>query len=238
MFFRHVHCTSTRPLALQTVYLYWVCPDMHAFEWFQELLQNLETQMCDRGEPSFIHHHIYLTRGWDNDQVMFLCLGQLANNVLVSLWDNDQVMFLRLSGQLASNVLVSFLYREPVVQWLARPTPMREVRGWSPVRDKDFRVRMRRPNYLGLVTLTSFGWCDKPRSIVCTHSEHQTRTIKILQSVCKSQDCGNIQKPACTKVLKRENGMMHQWQHWPVSSQDVTPSENRPEHWPSAMSIR
>jgi hypothetical protein len=25
-------------------------------------------------------------------------------------------------------------------------------------------------------------------------------------SVVKSQDCGNIQKPACTKVLKRENG--------------------------------
>jgi hypothetical protein len=33
-------------------------------------------------------------------------------------------------------------------------------------------------------------------------------------------------------------GMMRQWQHWPVSSQDVTPSENRPEHLPSAMSIR
>jgi hypothetical protein len=40
---------------------------------------------------------------------------------------------------------------------VARPTPMRKVRGSRPVRDKDFRVRMRRPNYLGLVTLTSFG---------------------------------------------------------------------------------
>jgi hypothetical protein len=40
---------------------------------------------------------------------------------------------------------------------VARPSPMREVRGSSPIRDKDFRVHMRRPNYLGLVTLTSFG---------------------------------------------------------------------------------
>jgi hypothetical protein len=63
---------------------------------------------------------------------------------------------------------------------------MREVRGSSPVRDKEFRVRMRRPNYLGLVTLTSFGWDDKPRSSVCTHSEHQARTIKILQALCVS----------------------------------------------------
>jgi hypothetical protein len=27
-----------------------------------------------------------------------------------------------------------------------------------------------------------------------------------------AQDCGNIQKPACTKV-QRGNGMMRQWQH-------------------------
>jgi hypothetical protein len=58
-------------------------------------------------------------------------------------------------------------------------------------------------------------------------------------SVRKSQDCGNIQKPACTKVRK--------WGKWkdaprgstrPVSSQDVTSSENRPEHRPSAVSFR
>jgi hypothetical protein len=35
---------------------------------------------------------------------------------------------------------------------VARLSPMQEVRGLSPVRDKDFRVRMRHPNYLGLVT--------------------------------------------------------------------------------------
>jgi hypothetical protein len=65
-------------------------------------------------------------------------------------------------------------------------SPMQEVRGSSPVSDKDFQVRMRRSNYLRLVTLTSFGWDDKPRSSVCTHSEHKARTIKILQSLCVS----------------------------------------------------
>jgi hypothetical protein len=69
---------------------------------------------------------------------------------------------------------------------VARPSPMRKVWGSRPVRDKDFRVRMRRPNYLGLVTITSFGWDDKPRSSVCTHSEHLACTIKILQSLCVS----------------------------------------------------
>jgi hypothetical protein len=75
---------------------------------------------------------------------------------------------------------------------------MREVRGLSPVRDKDFRVHMRRLNYLGLVTLTSFGWDDKPRSSVCTHSEHRAHTIKILQSLCLSHKIVDIQRPACT----------------------------------------
>jgi hypothetical protein len=69
---------------------------------------------------------------------------------------------------------------------VAHPSPMQEVRGSSPVRDKDFRVRMRRPNYLGLVTLASFEWDDKLRSSVCTHSEYQARTIKILQPLCVS----------------------------------------------------
>jgi hypothetical protein len=64
-----------------------------------------------------------------------------------------------------------------------------------------------------------------------------TKTLWINSSRTTNCKSWCIHVPACTKVLKRENGMMHQWQHWPVSSQDVTPSENRPEHWPSAMSI-
>jgi hypothetical protein len=47
-------------------------------------------------------------------------------------------------------------------------SPMHEVRGSSPVRDKDFsQTSYEEPNYLGLVTLTSFGWDNKPRSSVC-----------------------------------------------------------------------
>jgi hypothetical protein len=32
---------------------------------------------------------------------------------------------------------------------------------------------------------------------------HQARTIKILQPLRKSQDCGNIQKPACTSSSQK-----------------------------------
>jgi hypothetical protein len=79
---------------------------------------------------------------------------------------------------------------------------------------------MRRPNYLGLVTL---GWDDKPRSGVCTHSEHQACTVKILQSLCVSHKIVETYKNQhAPKFLKRENGMMRQWQHWPVLSQDDT----------------
>jgi hypothetical protein len=53
-----------------------------------------------------------------------------------------------------------FVYRRVYIirgAVVARPSPVLEVRGSSPVRDKDFRVLMRRPNYMGLATLTSFG---------------------------------------------------------------------------------
>jgi hypothetical protein len=53
----------------------------------------------------------------------------------------------------ANKVHVTFYYFDLVIP----RTEMRKVRGSSPVRDKDFRVRMRLPKYLGLVTLTSFG---------------------------------------------------------------------------------
>jgi hypothetical protein len=62
------------------------------------------------------------------------------------------------------------------------------------------------PNYMKLVILTSFGWDDKPRSSVCTYSEHQVHIIKILQSLYASHKIVETQKPACTKVLKKQNG--------------------------------
>jgi hypothetical protein len=49
-------------------------------------------------------------------------------------------------------------------------------------------------------------------------------------SVRKSQDCGNNRNQHAPKCMfpKGKMEMMCQWQHCPVSSQDVTPSENRP----------
>jgi hypothetical protein len=109
---------------------------------------------------------------------------------------------------------------------VARPSPVQEVRGSSPVRDKDFRVRMRRPNYLGRVTLTSFGWDDKPRSSVCTHSEHQARTIKIPQSLCVSHKIvETYRKSAYTVYLvwslpvmvRIELDLQNHWNLWNLS---------------------
>ena len=33
-------------LKLQKVYVYWICPDTQAFEWFADLLKTLEEQVC------------------------------------------------------------------------------------------------------------------------------------------------------------------------------------------------
>jgi hypothetical protein len=55
--------------------------------------------------------------------------------------------------------------------------------GFEPRQGQGFSSSYETPEILGV---TSFGWDDKPRSSVCTHSEHQARTIKILQSLCVS----------------------------------------------------
>jgi hypothetical protein len=76
---------------------------------------------------------------------------------------------------------------------------------------------------------------------VCTHSEHQAHTCSLKDpaaSVRKSQDCGDTQKPACTKVLKRKSRYDAPVAALSSPSQDVTLYKNRPEHWPSAMRIR
>lgn len=69
-FFRNVYCDPKCNMPLKHVYLFWVCPDMHAFEWFRQLLQSLESQMSEQGNHNFMSHSIYLTRGWDSQQVI------------------------------------------------------------------------------------------------------------------------------------------------------------------------
>lgn len=55
-------------IPLEKVHLYWVCPDTSAFEWFKELLLNLEREMRQKNCPDFLKYNIYLTRGWDANQ--------------------------------------------------------------------------------------------------------------------------------------------------------------------------
>jgi hypothetical protein len=38
----------------------------------QELLQDFDTQMAEQGNTNFLTYNIYLTRGWDKDQVIYV----------------------------------------------------------------------------------------------------------------------------------------------------------------------
>jgi hypothetical protein len=111
---------------------------------------------------------------------------------------------------------------EPVVQW-----SVFNARGseFNPRRGQGFLSPYEAPNYLGLVTLTSLGQDDKPRSSVCTYSEQQARTIKILQSLCVSH-----------KIVEtyRNQHAPSQKETWEWCA-NVTPSENKPGQVPWAF---
>ncbi|XP_028633439.1 cytochrome b-245 heavy chain [Grammomys surdaster] len=61
------YCDNATNLRLKKIYFYWLCRDTHAFEWFADLLQLLETQMQERNNADFLSYNIYLT-GWDESQ--------------------------------------------------------------------------------------------------------------------------------------------------------------------------
>lgn len=61
------YCNNATNLRLRKIYFYWLCRDTHAFEWFADLLQLLETQMQERNNAGFLSYNIYLT-GWDESQ--------------------------------------------------------------------------------------------------------------------------------------------------------------------------
>ncbi|XP_038616562.1 cytochrome b-245 heavy chain [Tachyglossus aculeatus] len=61
------YCNDAINLKLKKIYFYWLCRDTHAFEWFADLLQLLETQMQERNNANFLSYNIYLT-GWDETQ--------------------------------------------------------------------------------------------------------------------------------------------------------------------------
>ncbi|KAJ6667615.1 hypothetical protein lerEdw1_016736 [Lerista edwardsae] len=61
------YCNDAINLRLKKIYFYWLCRDTHAFEWFADLLQSLETQMQEKNNAEFLSYNIYLT-GWDESQ--------------------------------------------------------------------------------------------------------------------------------------------------------------------------
>uniref|UniRef100_A0A8I5R1S0 NADPH oxidase 2 n=1 Tax=Papio anubis TaxID=9555 RepID=A0A8I5R1S0_PAPAN len=61
------YCNNATNLRLKKIYFYWLCRDTHAFEWFADLLQLLESQMQERNNAGFLSYNIYLT-GWDESQ--------------------------------------------------------------------------------------------------------------------------------------------------------------------------
>ncbi|CAI8022398.1 Cytochrome b-245 heavy chain, partial [Geodia barretti] len=63
-------------IRLKKVYFYWICPEPTAFEWFADLLLSLEKQMAEKGISDFLDTHIYLTRGWKDNQAFAIMLRE------------------------------------------------------------------------------------------------------------------------------------------------------------------
>lgn len=63
-------------LKLKKVYFYWICPEPSAFEWFADLMISVEKQMAEQGISDFLDMHIYLTRGWRDNQAFAIMLRE------------------------------------------------------------------------------------------------------------------------------------------------------------------
>lgn len=63
-------------LGLKKMYFYWICPNPDSFEWFADLLSSVEQQMQDKGLSDFLDTHIYLTRGWKDNQAFAIMLRE------------------------------------------------------------------------------------------------------------------------------------------------------------------
>ena len=49
---------------LKKVYFFWICSTIDSFEWFGDLLQNLEQKIKMNNREDLLEYKIYLTRGW------------------------------------------------------------------------------------------------------------------------------------------------------------------------------
>lgn len=80
-------CESRKKLViLKKVYFFWVCPQMEAFEWFHDMLEDLEAIDFSKN----ICSHVFLTKGW-NRQASRTRSFALKN----VLWERDPVTGLK-----------------------------------------------------------------------------------------------------------------------------------------------
>lgn len=71
---KYINEKRTLNTLLEKVYFFWICPNPKAFQWFQELLESLES-IFNHGENSqFLSYHIYLTQGWNENQAGHIML--------------------------------------------------------------------------------------------------------------------------------------------------------------------
>uniref|UniRef100_A0A8D0U077 NADPH oxidase 2 n=1 Tax=Sus scrofa TaxID=9823 RepID=A0A8D0U077_PIG len=53
-------------LKTQKIYFYWICREIGAFAWFNDLLASLEQEMEELGKVGFLNYRLFLT-GWDSN---------------------------------------------------------------------------------------------------------------------------------------------------------------------------
>uniref|UniRef100_A0A8B9YHD2 NADPH oxidase 2 n=1 Tax=Bos mutus grunniens TaxID=30521 RepID=A0A8B9YHD2_BOSMU len=86
-------------LKTQKIYFYWICREMGAFAWFNDLLASLEQEMEELGKVGFLNYRLFLT-GWDSNFAGHAALNfDKANDILTGLkqktffgrpmWDNE-----------------------------------------------------------------------------------------------------------------------------------------------------
>lgn len=62
---KHIRSSQSNFERLRRVYFYWICNTTSCYEWFGEMLQQLEHDLRER--PNFLTYHIYLTQ-WSMGQ--------------------------------------------------------------------------------------------------------------------------------------------------------------------------
>lgn len=83
VYYRRVN-SSNESAKLKKVYFFWICKEMHAFEWFADMLLHLENQLADAGQRDCIEYHIYLTRGWSARQARAIALSDEGDRDVIT----------------------------------------------------------------------------------------------------------------------------------------------------------